>query len=300
MSSNFDFAKAFKHIKRVERKYIKDLIGAEQYALLTGFNGTAENDVVWQVRELFKEASASYTMIFVLPVINAKITNSGTRANKNDEAEKSSWAENRDLLRNYLATATEAIDAALELMESNLDKFSLWVASAKFTVFNELFVKHTSEFTAGFYIGNSRTTFLSLRSYIKEVEEQYLQAMLGDCYLVLKTTSTDGEVKRAQELARLAVVALTVAKVATTGTFLFTSNSMTVYSEELPWDKNKFALSESQLEKLQTARQTAGEEYLKKLKKHLLAYPAKFPCYQDKTNIGLDARIIKKNSALFI
>jgi hypothetical protein len=55
---------------------------------------------------------------------------------------------------------------------------------------------------------------------MREVEDQYLKAMLGpETLTLIKTASVENIVLEAQELARKAIVAFTVAKAAITGTF---------------------------------------------------------------------------------
>jgi hypothetical protein len=299
VSAKLDYDKISYLVKRAERKFISDLIGSKQYQ---AFASVVENegDKVDEARDLLKEAAACFAMVLAVPVINLQVTNSGTKTNTNEKSDKASWGENRDLIRIYFNTATEAIDAALEIMELNVGQFPAWEESNNYTVFKELFVTRTGQFNDGFFINNNRKTFLSLRPYMAEVEEQYLEAMLGDCMPMLKLASDNLTILRAQKLARLAVISLTISKVATTGTFSFTSTGMMLYAEELAGDKNKGVLSETQLEKLQADRQNSGEEFLKKLKAHLLKHPDIFTCYQDKTNNGIRERIIVKKSGLFL
>lgn len=297
VSRNFDFAKIQIYINRVERKYVKSLIGRQQYAILCADISTEGN--VCDVRQLFAEAVANYALVLHLPILNAKVTNSGTRTSENEQSRASDWKEVRDLMRTCLAAANEAVDEALELMEANPSDFSSWVASRHYTVFSEMFVRHTAQFNEWFFINNSRVTFLALRPIMKEMQERYLQPLLKDCYPVLLTGTTDAT-KEAREYAAKAIVAFTIATVAETGAFLFTATGLFRYAEELPWEKYGNAISDDQLEKLRSGRQNAGEEYLKKLKAELKANPQIFPCYVDTDNKGLNAVIIKKKSGLYL
>jgi hypothetical protein len=80
-------------------------------------------------------------------------------------------------------------------------------------------MQHTAQFNDHFSIQKNRQTFTA-KPYMREVEDQYLKAMLGpETLTLIKTASVENIVIEAQELARKAIVAFTVAKAAITGTF---------------------------------------------------------------------------------
>lgn len=297
VNKHFDFSKILIYIKRVERKYVQRLVGHDQYLALC--QETATDGIVFEVRELFREAVANYALVMHLPILNSKVTNSGTRTSENEQSRASDWKEVRDLMRTCLAAANEAVDEALELMEDNADSFSAWVDTSAYTVFSEMFVKHTRTFNDYFFINNSRVTFLALRPIMKEIQERYLRPVLKECYEGLLGANS-GDMLQAKEYAQGAVVALSIAMVSETGAFLLTSTGLFRYSEELPWEKYTNALSDEKLEKLRKSRQNAGEEYLKKLKAELKSKPLVFPAYIDTENNPLSTTVIKKKSGLFL
>ncbi|MEN9907145.1 MAG: hypothetical protein RLZZ540_286 [Bacteroidota bacterium] len=301
VSATFDFAKVLPFSKRVERKIILDLIGRPQYNNIVAHAFQEGNtDPINQVRELFEEAIANSSLLLALPTINVLVTNSGTKTSENKEAVNTDWKEKRDLNRSLFKIYNEAIDDAFQIMEENIQGFPEWRDSKYYTVFKDFIVSQTSLFNDHFSIQKNRQTFLALKPYMREVEDQYLKSMLGSCTLdFLKTTSTNAIVLEAQEIARKAVVAFTVAKAAITGTFIFSDSSFTVASDQLPWEKQS-ELSKEDRNDLKAARQKAGEEYLKSLKKLIMANPLVFTCYQDKVEKGITDKIIKKKSGLFL
>lgn len=300
VSASFDFKKVLPYSKRAERKIVLGLIGREQYDTIVVHPFVPDNnEPINLVKELFEEAVSNYSLILALPTIDLLITNSGTVNVENTESSKADWRDKRDLKRSLLKTYTEALDDAFLIMESNADDFAEWKDSNFYTVFTNSIVRHTETFDKNFSIQKNRATFLALKPYMEEVEEQYLISMLGDCTLdFLKKESTNLIVLRAQNLAQKAVVALTVAKVANTGTFAFTETSMTVVFDELPWERVKLELDADKLEKLKSARQKAGEEYLKKLKKLIKENQQIFDCYVDKEEVGIGSKLILKKSGL--
>lgn len=301
VSATFDFAKVLPFAKRVERKIILDLIGQEQYIALVDFPIEDEQaSPISQVRELFEEAVANYSLLLAMPTINVLITNSGTKTTENKEASNADWKDKRDLTRSLLKTYNEALDDAFQIMEENVSDFPDWQDSKYYTVFKDLIVSQTTIFNDHFSINKNRQTFFALKPYMREVEDQYLKAMLGSGTLVLlKTKSENVFIIEAQGLAQKAIVAFTVAKAAITGTFTFTDSSFTVASDQMPWEK-QHELSKEDRNDLKKDRQIAGEEYLKILKKLVVANSTAFPAYLDKPEVGITDKIIRKKSGLFL
>jgi hypothetical protein len=301
LSASFDFKKVLPYAKRAERKIMINLIGREQYDAIVEHAYDEESDEpINEVRHLFEEAVSYYAMFLAFPTLNILITNSGAKQLDNSESTPATWSDKLDINRSLVKTYTEALDDAFEIMESNPEDFTEWSDSDYYTIFKDLIVSQTKDFNKFFNIQNNRYTFIALKPMMREVESQYLVSMLGQCTLdFLKEKSADDIVLKAQEIATQAVVALTVAKTAENGAFSFTEASMTYNMDQLPWEK-KNQLSDEKIDRLMKARQTAGEEYLKQLKKFIVANTEKFTCYEDKTELGLDAKIIRKKSGLFL
>ena len=298
LSPNFDFLKLGPFTKRAVRKYIKSLIGSGQLADLINHDSVEGSDEpIDEVKLLIEEAASYYCLLIAIPFLELTINNLGFKKATTTNTDNADWKDMRDLKRYLLETANEALDDAMEIMEDNASDFESWKNSDLFTVFKKNIIRHTKEFQRSFDISNSRKTFLSLQAPMLEVEEQYLLPMLGQCTLdFIKAVSVDDIVIRVQELTRLAVGALTVAKVAITGKFLFTSTSFQVRTDELPWEKSKLELTANALENLQADRQNAGEEYLKLIKSIIVQNPLVFTCYEDKPSKGLKGKIITKKS----
>jgi hypothetical protein len=301
VSATFDFEKVLPFAKRVERKIILDLIGQEQYDLIVAHSFDSEiTTPINQVKELLEEAVANYSLFLAMPTINILITNSGTKTSTTTNSENADWKDKRDLNRSLLKTYNEALDDAFQIMEENVADFPEWQSSKYYTVFKDLIVQHTAQFNDHFSIQKNRQTFFALKPYMREIEDQYLKAMLGDVTLALiKSKSVVPIINEAQEVARKAVVAFTVAKAAITGTFTFSDSSFTVASDQMPWEKQS-ELSKEDRNDLKADRQLAGEEYLKSLKKLIVASPEIFPAYQDKAEKGITDKIIRNKSGLFL
>jgi hypothetical protein len=301
VSATFDFNKVLPFAKRVERKIILDLIGQDQYDSIIVHTLVPENTApINQVKELLEEAVSNYSLLLAMPTINVLITNSGIKTSENKEATNADWKDKRDLSRSLLKTYNEALDDAFQIMEENVTDFPEWRDSKYYTIFKDLIVSQTTIFNDHFSINKNRQTFFALKPYMREVEDQYLKAMLGaETLALLKTKSEVTIINQAVDIAQKAIVAFTVAKAAITGTFTFTDSSFTIASDQMPWEKQN-ELSKEDRNDLKKDRQNAGEEYLKSLKKLIILYPLMFPAYQDKTESGITDKIIRKKSGLFL
>ena len=206
-----------------------------------------------------------------MPTLNILITNAGTKTTENKDSANADWKEKRDLNRSLIKAYNKAIDSAFQIMEENIADFPEWRDSKYYTVFKELIVQQTTVFNKFFSIQKSRQTFCALQPYIREVEDQYFKAMLGrETLALIKSKSTNALVLEAQELSQKACVAFTVAKAAVPGMFSFTESAFILTSDQLPWEKQSELSREDRLD-LKCARQNSGEEYLKLLKKLIVA-----------------------------
>lgn len=301
LSATFDFEKVLPFAKRVERNLILDLIGQEQYdSIIVHVFDADSNAPINKVKELLEEAVSYNAMFLAMPTLNILITNSGSKSTENKESVTADWKDKRDLNRSLVKTYNEALDYAFQIMEENVLAFPEWAQSKYYTVFKDFIVQQTAQFNEHFSIKKNRQTFLALKPYMREIEDQYLRGMLGDCTLdFIKSRSTDPIVIRAQQEARKAVVAFTVAKAAITGTFEFTDSSFTIASDQMPWEKQQVLAKEDRID-LKCDRENAGEEYLKSLKRIIVNNPLVFTCFEDKTEKGITDKIILKKSSLFL
>lgn len=303
VSSNFDFDRAKPYIVKAERKYIVPLIGKDEYQYFIDNEETAEEDDSKKaVRKLLQEATVNLAFHLGFAALFVHISNYGVNQSDPENTKKSDWSERNDLQRLLIRDGNEALDEVLKEMELNLDQFQDWRDSDSFTMLNESFTKHTKDFQKWFNIHNSRQTFLAIKPTIREVSEQYFLNWIDDDTIAqIKSTSTNTVINRALELAQKAEVALTIAKIATTGTFEVTETGFFLRWETLPHEKAYKDVDSKKLDKIAISKQTAGEEYLKKLKDHIEKNTDVFTDYTVPETITSSVSIIiKKKSGLSI
>lgn len=302
ISASFDFKLVLPYAKRAERKFIISQIGHAQYVAICDHTLVEDSNLpIDRVKLLLEEVAANFSVLLALDFINIQLTNSGAKKTTNTNSENADWRDIRDLKRMLSSTANEALDDALEIMEDYPGFFLDWSSSDLFTLFNSMIVSQTKYFQAHWDIQKNRQTFKALVPHMVEVEDQFLKPLLGSCTLdFIKQASSNQFVLDVQLLSRKAIVALTISKVCITGTFSVTSSSLVVSSEVMPWEKSNLELSEEKLERLHNDRLNAGTEYLKQIKNIVKSNPSVFTCYEDKEENGLNKKIIKKKSHLFL
>lgn len=276
---DFEFDLIAPYIKTQERKHIKSVIGSELYATWE-VAPTAETPKL--VHELLQEASSNFAMLTYTHVGVVHISNAGFSISNNPNSIPAGWGQLKDLRRQLLKTANEALDEALEIMEANAALFPTWITSQGYTDFKGFFVSKTQDFQKYYNIENSRLTFLRLKPHLLKVEDKYFEALLGpETVTIIKAAALD-PAKAALKLARAAQVALCVAELAYEGAFAITPNGLVITSEELPGE-NYNRLAEKELYNFHRAKLEDGNEYLRKLVTHLNNNEETFPEFASKT-----------------
>ena len=286
---NFDYFQIKPYIKKTERKYIKSILGDDQYDVFSTDTPVPDSKLE-EVYELLEEASAnlalfSYTMVGIV-----SISDNGFHISQNQNATPADWWQIRDLRRTLIEAGNEAIDEALKIMESNPAEFQEWVNSENYTVFKELFVFQTSQFQRIFNIENSRRTFLKLQPHLRKVENKYFGAWLGKTTKELIKAAATAEAKEALRIAQDASVSLCVASVANEGAFLFDANGLSIFLTEIPGEK-KTPLQIQEMENLARIKMEEGMNYLRDLKTHLEKYPLIFVDFNTKEEIKIESMV---------
>lgn len=287
VDSDFDDERLLIFSKKAERK-IKNLIGKEQYEVF--LNMTTEDEV----KDLLCSAVAQLGLLLAMPAINIRIATSGVFTSDSSNTKDPEWWKVRDLHNNLREDAFSCIDEALKEMELNPATYDKFIKSDNYTVIKELIVTNASDFNRYFNINNSRLTYLGLTPFIRECIDEYVRGWLGNCLNDIPATIKGKELL---ELLKKALVALTVAKAAETGSFSFLNNTLVVKWEQMPWEKSE-KVTDKQLDKLMNSRLEAGMNYLTQAKNLIKENPTDFPCYvEDNKRSSL---ILKKKSGLFL
>lgn len=259
---NFTYSIIEKYLKKADRKYIEPVIGTAMYDNYIADIPTEPTAL--KVYDILCEASANLGYFRYATIGSVSVSNNGIMISENANSKNAEWWRIRDLKREFLNSGMEAIDEALEKMETNEDMFPLWKSSGSYTVFKELYVSRTDVFQRWFNINSSRLTFIALRPFLLEAQHQYINSFLGNETAMLIKSQATKEAKEAMVLVQAAQVNFAVANAAATGMFELSDNSLSIKDSQLP-DSKANKTDDRTLEKIVSTRSTAGTEYLKQL-----------------------------------
>lgn len=291
VSAQLDWELVAPYVEQAERKHILPLLGKEVFEQIA----TANTNEKKEIKKLFAGASANLGLLRALPVIAVKISNTGITVTDNDKTKQAEWWQQKDLRRTLQTYGYEAIDAGLIELETS-DTFPDWKDSDNYTVFKELLVNTADKFNRWFNINRSRLTFLALKPFLLEVNEEKILPALGEETLTVVRTEANATIKKVSGYLVAAMVAYTIVKVSNQSTFELTPSGLFYRWEELPGEKAKL-VDANILRRIADEKETAGDEYMKKALKLIKANPDIFPDYTETTPAEPE-RIITKKSIL--
>lgn len=266
-----------KAVNTFTRKYVGTLHETLENALTTEENAAVHNEV----REHLRNAIANFGYFLYIPLGTVMMDSSGISTVNSDQRKSAEWWQVNDIRRELLRSGHEAMDLLLAVLEANPTVFTDWTTNFS-TINNELLVKNATIFNKYYHIFESRQTYLALQASIRQVEDQYIHTMLSP-ELITELKNNQTGIKQATQIAiHKAIVALTVAKVASVGLFLIDENGMRVHFETLingrkqSVDSGKTA---DQLSELVKEQINNGTQYLKLAKQFIEDNPTEFTAF---------------------
>lgn len=282
INSSVTYATLTPYILQAERKYIKSLIGAAQYAI---FN-VAEKPTGAEVGEawdLAQESICALAMYLALPIIAVQITEAGIFTASNSESQTSTPAQFKELQRTFKKQGLEALDEMLKVMEANPTKFTAWTADETYTSFSNFLVKETATFNKHYFIFNSRQTFVAIKPEMAIAEKQFLEAPVQKALLTaIKLTQTVDERKQVKELLQQSIVCFTISKVVENGLFVLDASGIHVRFDVLPYEKvnsNVNLKINDFLVRTRKNKVAEGEQFLKQAMTIVIDNPTVFTEY---------------------
>ena len=191
-----------------------------------------------KARHYLQAALANFALYLYTPVGTINIDGSGMTNTVTDKRAPLSYGEKKDVQRTFLSAGHKAMDRLLAYMERNKAAFPDWADSTQYTESKRLLVNNTAAFNDIYNIYESRQTFLALRPALQQVEDQYIRTFLcPELLTFLKTDEPTGAQLEVKEFLQKAIVAYTIAKVASEGIFTIDASSLMLKFDVLSNDK---------------------------------------------------------------
>ena len=280
------------YIVQAERKHIKALIGAAQYAVFdeedTIENGIVNNQIldsgpenanVLEAYNLAQEAICNFALYYALPILKTQITEAGIFTSQQESVATASDKDFKELQRSFKRTAHEALDELFIVMETYPDNFTEFITSDVYKIYASTLVNNTATFNKHYHIFNSRQTFMALKPEIETAQRQYLKAVIGkDLLTALQTKQTNDNRKEVKTLLQKSLVCFTIAKILENGLFRIEPAGISARFDVLPYEKIT-SVSSDHLKQSQLNKITEAEQILKDALEIITANPADFAEY---------------------
>ncbi len=293
VGNNFNRLKP--HLQNAETAYIKPLLGTEMYLEISEFYENYPYDSPTTIQEdcetlLLKLQHAIVHLAYYVgfDFLNVSATDMGFQRIES-QTSKTLFKYQEDNLRSYFKTSGfNMLDDALVFMEENISSFGEWEASATYTVFKQAFLKTSPEFSAIYFINNSRLTFLRLQPHIRFIEDTVIKPAVGeDTYNEIKTgmvaATVPAKVVSILPYIRTPLAYFSVALLMEESGADLTDKGL--YFESLngttPDNRKYNPASDQRIAMLAARARTMGNSYLEMLKAYLLDNPTDWTDYVD-------------------
>jgi len=213
MTSDIDTIKPF--LSNIERLFIKDLIGKDQYeALIAAYAEETEDDQINEAILICQKIMANLAYHQGMPVLAVSIGTSGIQVISNLETKQAFQWQVEDLKQALQELGFSAIEELLQFLEENPDKFPDYINSPQFIKQESLLIQSAAEFSESFDINSSRFTFQKLTYLMNRLELQVIKKLFGDGFIeALKVDDQEGKYQTLlDEYIKPGLVLLTVAK----------------------------------------------------------------------------------------
>lgn len=190
------------HIQNAEKAFVLPLLGNNLYQAMADYSTSDDNPkyttpsqqqlqpeieqgdtdadkkkawalVLWNIQH----AAIHLAYHVGFDVLSAYISDAGFRRQESDNS-KSLFKYQEDNLKKYFhETGMNSLDSALEVLESNINHFDLFLPVL--TNLKSQFFPDTKTFQHHYNINNSRLVFMRLKQHIKTVEEITIMPFIG-------------------------------------------------------------------------------------------------------------------------
>jgi hypothetical protein len=303
VNSSITFDSIKPYIESAENKYIKKILGAEQYAELLAYY---HNPDAWSEYPLDPKTSAENLQLLLVliqkalinlafldgfPVLSINIGDSGAFRIESDAQKPLFQYQEENLKNSFRNEGFNTLDAVLEFLESRIPEFPVFESSQTYTIFRQKFIRTASDFDMIYNISSSRLVFLHLQRYIDIVNDFEIIPVIGrsqfDELLLLVSAAGEptGEQARLINFIKSIQAFLSVSGgIATLGVNI-TYNGAYFHSDTSNSSnfKKKEPAGRDTLSAIQSNTERVGKAYIQYMKDFLHANIDHFPLYADFT-----------------
>ena len=191
VNSSISFDSISPYIEYAETTYIKAILGSDQYLELCAYyedplawpdnpaDPKTHEDDLEKLLSLVQRSLINLAYHDGFSMLSVNIGDSGAYRKETENQKALFQYQEENLKTSFRTQGFNGLDAILEFLEDNIEKFPVFAASDTYTVFKSKFIKTTPEFDEIVNIRNSRLVFLHLQRYIDQVNDFEIKPVIG-------------------------------------------------------------------------------------------------------------------------
>ncbi|MDT8394253.1 MAG: DUF6712 family protein [Bacteroidales bacterium] len=207
VNSSISFDSLLPHIESAESKYIKKILGREQYLELCAYYSDplawppieripkTHEDWLAKLLKLVQKSLINLALLDGFAILSVNIGDSGAFRKETDSQKPLFQYQEENLKNTFRTEGFNTLDAILEFLEENINNFPIFKESDTYTVFKSKFIPTATVFNEYYNIGGSRLVFLHLQKYIDLVNDFSIIPVIGrsffDELIVAMTSGVD-------------------------------------------------------------------------------------------------------------
>ena len=289
VSVGLEIATLAPYIEQVERDYLKPLIGTDTYDQIASGTSSSGGDI----NELTKITKLAVADLALWKWTNSigpvNISSKGIQRIESGNMKTAFKYQEVAVIEAFRTSGFNGLDAILEYLETNIDKYPDFKNSENYTEFKEFFIRSAPDFNKYFFISSSRLVFLKVKPYIRQVEDFDIKGLIGaDLFDLVKSEyQLDDFTGKNEELyleIQKAIPPLTVYRGITSMHFNIVDRGLFfvgTYADAAR--EQKAAVSVSDLDAIAASAQKTGLAYLENIRQYLNENIDDFPLYEDST-----------------
>jgi len=275
------------YLEQVERDYLKPLIGTDTYDQIAAGTSSSGGDIN-ELTKITKLAVADLALWKWTDSIGpVSISSKGIQRIESSSMKSAYKYQEVAVIEAFKIGGFNGLDAILEYLEANIDKYPDFENSENYTVFKQYFIRSATDFNKYFFINSSRLVFLKVQSFIQQVEDFDILQLIGqelfdEAKAEYQLNDYTGKNEELVAHIQKAIPPMTIYRGLTELHFniadkrLFFVSSYSDASRE-----QRSAVSLNDLQAMARSAQKTAQAYLETIRKYLADNIDDFPLYED-------------------
>ena len=279
------------YINRVEREFIRPLIGKELYTRLNNWYNLdpfVEDVDLSELITLIQEPIANLSYLYAFNTLQVKTSDKGVTRIETDNEKSLYQYQANDLKKDLKEAGFKALDFLMEFLEEDqlltIPKFPEWTS---YQPSKQFFINNTKEFDELFPINKSSLVFNKLVYYMKSVENFKIAPLISIAFfeelkLQIKTNSLTPDNLIIVNYIKNAIANFTISLSATSLGFDITDKG--ILYEYITGNSNNYKTETADMPRLANLIDTtykAGASYLESATEYMVLNPDKYLTYRD-------------------